>query len=179
MKYNATANVHKLFGVVVMDEEYIVTTSQAVLFVIPAILSVYDDMIAGNATTTICRKMEAARAKTINDRNIYDAANAGCRSFILDYVDDVWYRELCNLRTIYLQVTSKALLAHMRAVCTGLHEIDVITILPSILTMYENVESIPEYINVLEDARKRSACKSSDFRRLGYGHRKPIRTHLR
>ena len=76
------------------------TTGPAFPSVIPTILSVYDDMILAIATTATCRKMEAARANTINDRDLYDAAKAGCRSFILDAVDGVWYRELRNSRTI-------------------------------------------------------------------------------
>ena len=70
----------------------------------------------------------------------------------------MWYCELRDSCAIYSQVTANQLLAHLRTLCTILHEIDSITILPSIMSMYEDVESMPEYINVLEDARKRSAC---------------------
>ena len=34
--------------------------------------------------------MEAARVDKINDRNVYDAADAGCRAFILYAVDNMW-----------------------------------------------------------------------------------------
>ena len=69
----------------------------------------------------------------------------------------MWYCELRDLHTIYSQVTDKQLLAHLRTVFAGLHETDVITILPSMMSMYEYVDSILDYINVIEDIRKRLA----------------------
>ena len=96
----------------------------------------------------------------INDRDLYWVADAICRSFILAAVDEVWYRKLRDSRTMYSQVTVKQLLAHLHTVCTGLHEIEAITILPSMMSIYEDVDSISKYINVLEDTRKRSARAS-------------------
>ena len=69
----------------------------------------------------------------------------------------MWSRELRDSRKIYSQVTANQLLENLRTVCTGMHEIDEITILSSMMSMYEDVDSIPEYINVLKDARNRLA----------------------
>ena len=68
---------------------------------------------------------------------MYDVTDPGCRAFILAAVEDIWYRELRNLRTIYSQVTAKRLMAHLGDVCTGLHKIDAITILMLMMTMYK------------------------------------------
>ena len=157
VKFNGTANIHKLFGVVATDKDYLATTGQAETFSVPAILSVYDKTIRSIATIATCIRLEAAQAAKINNRDLYEVADAGCQSFILAAVDEVRYRKLRDSRTIYSQVTAKQLLAHLRTVCTGLHEIKEITILLSMMSMYEDMESIPKYINVLEESRKRSA----------------------
>ena len=100
VKFDGTANIHKLFGVVATNKDYLATTGQAATFTIPTILSVNDNTIPANATTSTCRRLEAARAEEINNRDLYDVADAGCRSFILVAVDEVWYRELCDSHTI-------------------------------------------------------------------------------
>ena len=182
VKYDTTATVNMIFGIVASDEDCLATTGQTATFVIPAVLSIYDDLIPANDTAATCRKTKAARAEQIDDCDLYDAVDAGCRTFVLAAVEGVWYRKLCNLRTIYSHVTAKRLMAHIRDVCTGLHEIDAITILSSMMTMYKEVDSIPEYINVLEDARKRAARgtrRPSDHGRAGHGHCKPRRPQLR
>ena len=60
---------------------------------------------------------------------------------------------MCLLST--LRITT-SLLNHLRVVCTSLHEVDAVTIGPAMLNMYNDAESIPQYINMLEEARKRS-----------------------
>ena len=146
-----------MVGVVTTDKDYLATTGQAATFAVPAILSVYDDTITANATITPCRRFEAARASNINYRDLYEVANAGCQYFILASMDEVWYRELRDSRTIYSQVTAKKFLAHLRNVCTGLHEIKAITNLPLMMWVYKDVDSIPDYINVLKNSSHRSA----------------------
>ena len=57
--------------------------------------------------------------------------------------------------------------------CTGLHEIDVVTIGPAMLAMYKDTESTTQYIDMLEEVRKldtkvaaiagRSVLASGDF----------------
>ena len=42
VKFDGTTNIHKLFGVVASDENYLATTGQAEKFAVPVILSVYD-----------------------------------------------------------------------------------------------------------------------------------------
>ena len=148
VKFDENTNIHKLFGVVSTDKDYIATTGQAAIFVVPLILSIYVNTIPAEDTTTTCRRLEAVRAEKINDNDLYEVADAGYRSFILAAVDEAWYHELSNLRTIHSQATANQLLAHLR---TGIQNIDAITILPSMMSMYKYVDSIPEYTNVIED----------------------------
>ena len=78
VKFDGTDNIHKLFGVVATEKEYLATTGQAEKFDVPVILSVYDKTIPVDATTATCRRLEAARMAKINNRDLYEAANAGC-----------------------------------------------------------------------------------------------------
>ena len=75
LKFYGTANIHKLFGVVATDEDYLAKTVQADTFSVPVILSVYNETIPVDATTTTCRRLEAARAAEINHRNLYEVSD--------------------------------------------------------------------------------------------------------
>ena len=77
VKFDATTNVHKLFGVVATDEDYLATTGQAAIFAVPAIISIYYNTIPANTTAT-CRRLEAAQVANINDRYLYEVASAEC-----------------------------------------------------------------------------------------------------
>ena len=51
VKFDGTANVHKLLGVVATNEDYLTTTGQATIFAIPVILFIYKNTIPADATT--------------------------------------------------------------------------------------------------------------------------------
>ena len=78
VKLDGTINIHKLFGVVATDEEYLATTVQAATFYVPAILYIYDDTIPADSTTTTCRRLEASQAAKIKDCDLYEVADVGC-----------------------------------------------------------------------------------------------------
>ena len=56
VKYNATNTVHKLFGVIASNEDYLETTGQTATFLIPPVRSIYDSLIGGPAQGTYVRK---------------------------------------------------------------------------------------------------------------------------
>ena len=51
VKFDGTANVHKLLGVVATNKDYLATTGQATIFAIPVILFIYKNTIPADATT--------------------------------------------------------------------------------------------------------------------------------
>ena len=51
VKFDGTANVHKLLGVVATNKDYLTTTGQATIFAIPVILFIYKNTIPADATT--------------------------------------------------------------------------------------------------------------------------------
>ena len=56
---------------------------------------------------------------------------------------------------IYSRVTVQKPLAYLHKVCVGLHEINAFNNVPEMLMLYANANVIPQYINMLEDPRKR------------------------
>ena len=71
---------------------------------------------------------------------------------MLAVVADTWVRELREPETIYTEVDPRYLLAHLQAGCTGWHDLDLLALHNEMQRYHLEVEGIPEYINMLEDA---------------------------
>ena len=65
-------------------------------------------------------------------------------------------RELRDPNIFYTAVKPRDLLAHLQAICVGLHATDVLNIQNEMQMYHEEMEGIPAYINKLEDAQKQS-----------------------
>ena len=61
-------------------------------------------------------------------------------------------RELGDPDTIYTEVDPRDLFAHFQAGCTGRHAFDLLALHNEIQRYHLEVEGIPKYINMLEDA---------------------------
>ena len=72
--------------------------------------------------------------------------------FILAVVEDTWVRELRDTETFYTDVDPKALIAHLQAGCICCHALDLLVLHNEMQFYHLEVEGIPEYINMLEDA---------------------------
>ena len=59
-------------------------------------------------------------------------------------------------QTIYSEVSAKDLLAHLQAGCTGRHALDLLELHNEMQRYHLEVEGIPKYINILEDAQRQS-----------------------
>ena len=76
---------------------------------------------------------------------------------MLAVVADTWVRELRDPETIYTEVDPRDLLAHLQAGCTGRHALDLLALLNEMQRYHMEVEGIPEYINMLEDAQRQAS----------------------
>ena len=104
----------------------------------------------------IVKRAELAHEAQKPDRALYDAADTGCVNFIISVVDETWYKEVEDADTFYTNVTAQQLLKHLEDHCTGLHEIDS-TGIPSVMqTFWTESEGVPQYINRMEAAQKKS-----------------------
>ena len=118
---------------------------------------IYDDNIDADATAGVRAKAEAQHQAKLNDWRVYDCAQRELRAFIVASIEDTWIRELRDPITGYGQIQPKDIMTHLWASCRGLHSLDLLTLRTSMLTMHVDAMGIPEYINDLEDAKKRSA----------------------
>lgn len=78
------------------------------------------------------------------------------RAFLVASVEDTWIHKFRDLITGNSHVDSKDMLTHLLASYRGRHSLDILALRTSILTMHVDAIGILEYINDLEDAKKRS-----------------------
>ena len=71
-------------------------------------------------------------------------------------VGDTSVRELRDPKAIYTEVALKDLLSHLQAGCTGRHALDILALHNEMQRYHLEVDGIPEYINMLEDAHRQA-----------------------
>ena len=62
-------------------------------------------------------------------------------------------QELRDPETFYTDIAPNALLAHLQAECTGRHTLNLLVLRNEMQRYHLEVEGIPEYINMIEEAQ--------------------------
>ena len=75
---------------------------------------------------------------------------------MLAVVADTWVRELRDPDTIYTEAGPEDLFAHLQAGCTSQYALDLLALHNEMQSYHLEVEVIPEYINMLEDAQRQA-----------------------
>ena len=78
-----------------------------------------------------------------------------------------------------MEVTTTNILAHFQSNCSGLHEVDAITIQGKMMDYFVQAEVIPQYINTMESAQahtKRAKLPISDEALFAILNRAMLRT---
>ena len=75
---------------------------------------------------------------------------------MLAVVADTWFHELRDTDSLYTEVGPNNLFSHLQAECTSRHALDLLDLHNKIQRYHLEVEGIPEYINMLEDAKRQS-----------------------
>ena len=88
------------------------------------------------------------------DYRLFYAAERKFTKLILAIVNDMWVRELRDPNLFYTAVKPRDLLGHLQTLCVGLHATDVLNLQNEMQTYHEDMEGIPTYINMLEDAQR-------------------------
>ena len=73
---------------------------------------------------------------------------------VLSIVADTWVRELQDTDSLYTEVGPKYLFLHLQVGCTGRHALGLLALHNEMQRYHLEVEGIPEYINMLEDAQR-------------------------
>ena len=71
-------------------------------------------------------------------------------------MEEVWYTDLKDADTFYTKVTALDIIAFLDANSGGLHTIDMNSLRMNMHAYYVQVDGIPQYINMLEDAQKKA-----------------------
>ena len=106
--------------------------------------------------TVVCARTEAAHKAKRTDRAIYKTVRREMTQFVLTVVADTWVRELHDTKKIYTKVAPMDLLSHLQAGCMGRHLVDLLELHNEMQRYHLEVEGIPEYINILEDAQRQA-----------------------
>ena len=152
--FDTESGEHNLMGLILSDFEYQERHENA----FPAYLTrpkAYPE-VAKEASLGDRAQIEATHKAKVKDWETIDCARREVRAFIIANVEDTWIREHHDPVTMYSYVSPRTLLNHLWASCTGLHSLDVLALRDSMRTMHKDSEGIPEYINALEDAQRRS-----------------------
>ena len=111
-KYNELAVTHNLSGVILPTECYEHIYKKGAYLILP-VIALYDDTIDKDAKITEVHQAEGKHEAKQNDRQLYKTADNSCKNFIIEVVDETWYKELEDPDTFYTNVTALKLLDHL------------------------------------------------------------------
>ena len=131
-------------------------TRYSAAFTKPTRVVAYDASIDDKTVAVVRARTEAAHKAKRANRATSKTARRETAQFILAVVGNTWVGELHNTKTLYTNVAPKALLSHLQSGCTGRHALNLLALHNEIQHYHLEVEGIPEYINMLEDAQKQA-----------------------
>ncbi len=83
-------------------------------------------------------------------------AERGASKFLQETVDKVWFKDLKDANSFYTKVLALEIISFLDANSGGLHAIDMFSVRTNMHQYYIQADSIPQYINMLEDAQKKA-----------------------
>jgi hypothetical protein len=123
-------------------------------FVHPIRLLLYDGSIANNATTVVRVCAESSHKARLDNYASYEVAERGAAKFLCDTIDKVWYNNLKDANNFYTKVLALEIITFLDANSGGLHAMDMISLCTNMHQYYVQIDGIPQYIIMLEDAHK-------------------------
>ena len=141
-KYDELTLIHKLSGFILPTERYKHIYSKGG-YLILQFITLYDATIDKDRTRTEVHQAEGKHEVKRNDRSLYKTANTSCKNFIMEVVNETWYKELEDPDTFYNYAMALKLLNRLTESCSGLHTVDVVDIPQVMKTLFSNAEGIP------------------------------------
>ena len=155
ISYDQLKGIHSLAAILTDAAKYEANHGNA-KFVRPCCLPLYDKNIANNVTTVVRVCAEAAHKSRLDDYASYEAADRGVSKFLRNVVDEIWYNDLKDAETFYTKVTAIDIMALLDANNGGLHAIDMISLCINMTQYCVEVNGIPQFIVMMEDAQKKA-----------------------
>jgi hypothetical protein len=153
--YDQLGGTRSLVGILTDATRYAANHGSA-NFVRPDRLPLYDVTIANDATTVVCVCAESAHQAKLDNYANFEATKGGAAKFLREVVNEVWYNNLKDADTFYMKVMAHEIIAFLDANSGGLHAINMIFLRTNMHNYYTQVDGIPQYINMLEDAQKKA-----------------------
>ena len=90
---------------------------------------------------------------------VYNTAERESGLFILKVVDNVWLSGLLKgLPAYFSNMLTKTMLYKLQEIFLGHHEISILALQDKIREMHNECDTIPQYIEALEDAQQQAKC---------------------
>jgi hypothetical protein len=153
--YDQLGGPHSLVGILTDATRYAANHGSAT-FVRPLRLPLYNATITNDATTVVCVCAEAAHQAKLDNYASFKAAKCSAAEFLCKVIDEVWFNDLKDTDTFYTKVTARKIIAFLDANSGGLHVINMISLRTNMHNSCTQADSIPQYINMLEDAQKKA-----------------------
>ena len=145
---------HNLIGLIRPEAECVARYRKA--FPEPRRVGAYNKKIDNNATSGVRARSEAAHKAKRSNRTTYETAQQETTQFVIDVFAETWVSKLRDSDSLYTKVSPKEIFSHLQAGCTGRHALDLLALHNGMQRYHLEVEGIPEYINMLEDAQKQA-----------------------
>ncbi len=152
--YDQLNGVHSLTAILTEAVKY--KANHSAKFVSPAHLSLYNKLIANNATTVVRVRVDTAHVSRLDNYASYKVAKRGVAKFLHDIVDEIRYNDLKDADTFYPKVKALNSMALLNANSGGLHAINMITLRTNMMQYYVQADGIPQFIVMMEDAQKKA-----------------------
>ena len=120
----------------------------------------YNMDIADNSTDSVCKKRSRDWAATVANQQLTRACERGCRSFILNIVDDNWVRRLRNPDCSYIRVAPRDLPDLLSTHSGGLDRSNIVAMFATMHLWWVEDPRVPEFINRFNDAKKEATWAS-------------------
>jgi hypothetical protein len=140
--YDQLLGIHSLTAILTEATKY-KANHGASKFVRPSCLSLYNRNVG-------------AHKFHLNNYASYEAAKRGITKFLCNVVDKLWYNNLKDTETFYTKVTTLEIMANFYSNSRGLHAIDMISLCLNMTQYYIQVDGIPLFIVMMEDAQKKA-----------------------
>ena len=125
--YDELTLTRNLSGVILPTKRYDHIYSNGACL-IPPVIALYYDTIYKDATKTEVHRAKVKHEANRNDRALYKTADTSCKNFIMEVVNETWYKELEDSDTFYTNVTALKLLNHLTKFCLGLQTVNAVDI---------------------------------------------------
>ena len=120
------------------------------------LLPAYDNSIAADANNTVRAKAECLWTAKIELQRLIKTVERAGRAFLVAVVEYTWLLPLKEESTFYNKVPLRYFFASLKGGSGGLEATDIVSLLSATLGWWFDNPCVPDYVNCLEDAQKKS-----------------------